>query len=67
MSRVTGVFWVSWGVMPVDALSYIKYDDDVRDRCIGCNASGCLSYMKYDDNVWSRFLGQVSVSNFTIR
>ena len=37
MFRVTGVFWVSQGLMSVDALSYMKYDDNVWDSCLECN------------------------------
>ena len=44
MSRVTGV-------MPVDALSYMKYDDNIWDRCLGQ-----VSWIA----VLNRCLGQVS-------
>ena len=37
VSRVTCVFQVSQGAMPVDALSYMKFDDDVWDSCLECN------------------------------
>ena len=64
MSRFARVFQVSQGVILVDTLSYMKYDDDVWDSCLECNGMITNSVSQLIPRLSTNFARRHSTSGF---